>query len=252
MGSNDFLSVYPYSFAEAKRLNELDRWKESHKENMVCKNAIEEAIRRDFDGMHLHEKCAKDIITQFGYHRTAYVLANSLQQKDYDGRFSHGNHHWAKQTYTPLDRDAYTDRNADFAVDSHPAVLDGFVNQFRRAYQTLGMFDHTHCQPDTAKQDFEGNVIVLSADVLNERSLAPESQLWLCTGGFGSRAGASGRGVFATCLFDGEKTRWNREDFVGVLADSQLPDWAREKLQELRAHEQTEAPAPEMGGMTMQ
>lgn len=76
MGSNNFLSVYPYSFAEAKRLNELDRWKESHRENVACKNAIEEAIRRDFDGMYLSADCAKSTIEQFGYHRTAYVLAN--------------------------------------------------------------------------------------------------------------------------------------------------------------------------------
>ena len=137
MESKDFLSVYPYSFAEAKRLGELDRWKESHKENATCKNAIEEAIRSGFDGMHLQQDCAKDVIAQFGYHRTAYVLANCIQRKDYDGRFSHGNHHWAKSIVVPPDRDAYTDRNADFAVDSHPAVLDGFVNQFRNATQSL-------------------------------------------------------------------------------------------------------------------
>ncbi|WP_312102486.1 DUF3849 domain-containing protein [Pygmaiobacter massiliensis] len=72
MENKDFLSVYPYSFTEAKHLNELDRWKESHKENVACKSAIEEAIRIGFDGMHLSSDCAKSIITQFGYHRTAY------------------------------------------------------------------------------------------------------------------------------------------------------------------------------------
>lgn len=246
MGSNNFLSVYPYSFSEAKRLNELDRWKESHKENVACKNAIEEAIRSGFDGMHLSADCAKSIIGQFGYHRTAYVLANSLKTKEYDGRFSHGNHDWAKRTYIPSDRE----HSAAFAVDSHPAVLDGFVNQFRRAYQSLGVFDHTHCLPDPNKQDFEGKVIVLSADTLNESHLTPQDQLWLCTGGFGSHANSRGRAVFAICLFDEEKARWNREDFVGVLADSQLPDWAREKLEQLQGQKESEAPA--MGGMTMQ
>lgn len=246
MGNKDYIAVYPYSFSEAKRQNELDRWKESHKENVACKNAIEEAIRRDFDGMHLKKECATDIITQFGYHRTAYVLANSLRQKDYDGRFSHGNHDWAKRTYIPSDREHI----AAFTVDSHPAVLDGFVSQFRRAYQSLGVFDHTHCLPDPNKQDFEGRVIVLSADTLNESHLTPQDQLWLCTGGFGSHAISRGRAVFATCLFDGEKARWNREDFVGVLADSQLPDWAREKLEQLQGQKESEAPA--MGGMTMQ
>ncbi len=252
MEIKEFPYIYPYSFSEAKRLNEFDRWKASHKENVDCKNAIGEAIRRDFDGMHLKKECAESVIEQFGYKRVEYVLANSLQCKDYDGRFSRGNHDWAKRIYIAPDKDSYSNRNLDFAVDSHPAVLDGFVNQYRRAFQSLGMFDYTHCLPDTSKQDFEGKVIVLSPSTLKESCFTPQDQLWLCTGGFGSHAGARGQAVFATCLSDCEKTRWNRTDFVGVLADSHLPDWAREKLQELTAQEQTETTAHQIGGMTMQ
>ena len=60
---------------------------------------------------------------------------------------------------------------------------------------------------------------------------------------------SSGRAVFATCLSDGETARWNREDFTGVLDDKFLPEWAREKLEELMTQEQTDAPT--MGGMKM-
>lgn len=244
--ANDFPYVYPYSREEAQRLNEISQWRESHKENVACKNAIEEAIRSDFDGMHLDKGCAERVIDRFGYHRVAYVLANSIQQKDYDGRFSRGNHDWAKQTYIPPEKDAYTDSNSKFAVDSHPAVLDGFVNQYRRAYQGLGLYDRTHCLSDTEKQDFEGKVLVLSPKTLKESCLTAQDQLWLCTGGFGAHAEARGRAVFATNLSDGEKTRWDRTDFVGVLADSHLPDWAREKLSEIQEQESSS-----MGGMEM-
>jgi len=48
---------------------------------------------------------------------------------------------------------------------------------------------------------------------------------------------------------DGETARWNREDFIGVLDDKFLPEWAREKLEELMTQEQTDAPT--MGGMKM-
>ena len=244
--ANDFPYVYPYSCEEAKRLNQLPLWRDSHKENVDCKDAIEEAIRRDFDGMRLKKDCAESVIAKFGYHRVAYILANSLQQKDYDGRFSHVNKEWAQQTYIPPDKDSYSNRNLHFAVDSHPAVLDGFVNQYRRAYQSLGLFDHTHCLPDTENQDFERKVVVLSPKTLRESCLTAQDQLWLCTGGFGSHANASGRAVFATNLADGEKTRWDRTDFVGVLADSHLPDWAIEKLSEMREQESSA-----MGGMEM-
>lgn len=253
MADKEFPYVYPYSCEEAKRLGELDYWKESRKENIACKDAIEAAIRRDFDGMRLKADCAGSVIEEFGYHRVAYVLANSIQHKDYDGRFSQSNKAWAKQTYIPPDKNSFgDDYRTSFVADSHPAVLDGFVNQYRRAYQSLGMFDHTHCLPDTAKQDFEGKVVVLSPRNLREKCLTPQDQLWLCTGGFGSHADARGRAVYATNLGDGEKTRWNRNDFHGVLADSHLPDWAREKLMELQGQAQTAGDSSEMGGMTMQ
>ena len=175
MADKEFPYVYPYSFAEAKRLDELKDWKASHQENIACKNAIEAAIRRDFDGMHLKADCAESVIANFGHHRVSYVLANSLQQKEYDGRFSHGNKEWAQQTYIPSNKDAYSNRNADFTADSHPAVLDGFVNQYRRAYQSMEMFDQTHCLPDTEKQDFEGKVVALSPRVLKANCLTPQN-----------------------------------------------------------------------------
>ena len=243
MADREHLPVYPYDRAEAGRLEQTEQWRESLKLNIACKDAIEQAIRRGFDGMCLESDCVNSVIAEYGYHRTAYVLANSLQQKDYDGRFSRGNLDWAKQIFIAPDRKgAYRYK---FAVDSHPAVLDGFVNQYRRAYQALGMFDRTHCLPDTNKQDFVGKVIVLSPDFLKESCFTPQDQLWLCTGGFGSHANARGRAVFATNLGDGEHTRLNREDFVGVLADSFIPDWARERLQQLR-NEQNQS-GPEMG-----
>lgn len=252
MANKDFSAIYPHSLNEAKRLGEADRWKASHNENIAYKEAIEAAIRRDFDGMHLKADCAEGVIESFGFHRTAYVLANSLQYKDYDGRFSHKNKLWAQKIYVTPDVDSYRDLNVAFVVDSHPAVLDGFVNQYRGMYQRLGMFDQTHCLPNTAAQDFQGQVLVLRADILKNAHLTPQNQLWLCSGGFGARPDARGRAVYATCLADGEKARWDRSDFAGVITDEHLPDWAGARLAALRGQEQTAGDTPEMGGMHMQ
>lgn len=60
--------------------------------------------------------------------------------------------------------------------------------------------------------------------------------------GFGCSPHAIGRSVRCTCLGDGEMTRWNRDEFIGVLDEKYLPDWAREKLMELTAPRQ-ETPA---------
>lgn len=64
--------------------------------------------------------------------------------------------------------------------------------------------------------------------------------------GFGCRPHAIGRSVRCTCLGDGETTRWNRHEFIGVLDEKYLPDWAREKLMELTAPRQEEPAADEM------
>lgn len=59
MAHTDFSYLYPYSAEEARRRNELDQWRQSHRMNIACKEAIEAAISRDFDGMHLDADCAK-------------------------------------------------------------------------------------------------------------------------------------------------------------------------------------------------
>lgn len=230
--------LYPYSSDEARRRGEIDLWRESRKANIACRDAIEETIRRDFDGMHLNADCAKSVIAEYGYKRVNRVLANTVQQKNWDGRFSQENKEWAKQTYIPPDKNNF---NLDFVVESHPAVLDGFVNQYRRAFAELGMFEHTHCEPDSKEMDYRGKVLVLSRDILREGCQNPKDQLWLAQGGFGCDPEAIGRSIQCVCLSDGERTRWNRHDFVGVLKEEHLPDWAREKLAELYPPEQ-EAP----------
>ena len=170
------------------------------------------------------------------------LLSATLQQKHYDGRFSPQNKTWAASTFIPP-----SDRNYEFAVESHPAVLDGFVKAFREAQAELKLFDRSQCD-DMTTQDLEGKVLVMSPFTLKESYWAPENQLWLATGGFGCVPTAAGRAVYATCLGDGEQVRWNRSDFIGILREEHLPDWARERLEQL----QQESPStPEMNQPSM-
>lgn len=91
--TKDHAYLYLGSVSEARRQNELALWRASHLENIACKQAIEEAIRRGFDGMHLSHDCARGVIEDFGFKRVGWVLAATLQQKQYDGRFSPQNKH---------------------------------------------------------------------------------------------------------------------------------------------------------------
>ena len=234
--------LYPYSAAEARKRNELSLWRESHKTNIACRGAIEDAIRQNFDGMYLNEDCLAPVLTAYGYKRTERVLAATLQELSWDGRFSPANKQWAERRYIPQDER----HNAAITVRSHPAVLDGFVSFYRKAVQALNLFGAEHCVGDRAEQDFTGKVLVLSPDTLKESCWSQADQLWYARSGFGCEPHAIGRSVRCTCLSDGEMTRWNRHEFIGVLDEKYLPDWAREKLMELTAPRQEEPATGEM------
>ncbi len=244
--TKDHAYLYLGSVSEARRYNELDKWRDSHEQNVLCKQAIEDSIRRDFDGMNLDQASACSVIEEYGFKRVGWVLASTLQQKREDGRFSPQNKEWAASTFIPR-----SDRNHDFTVQSHPAVLDGFVNQFRKELEQLQMFDIAHCTTMMG-QNLEGKVLVMSPYTLKESYWAPENQLWLASGGFGCTPTAAGRAVYATCLGDGEHARWNREDFIGILDEQHLPVWAQSKLAEHRPAQQEQTAGPVMGGMTME
>lgn len=219
----DIQDVYPYTFDFAKSNGDTALCRASYKSNVACKEAIEAAIRNNFDGSHLNIDTAKQVIGEYGYDRVNWVLANSIQQKDYDGRFSNENKDWSKTFFIPLEKgDATLDRRCYFAVDSHPAVLDGFINQARRAYKELNLWDFSHCNT-TDQLDFVGKVMVLNPTMLKDSCKSGDFQLVFCTGGFGCSPTASGRKVYGEFLADGENCQYQRDDFIGELKPEHLP-----------------------------
>lgn len=107
---------------------ELEQYRTSRKANFACKEAIEAVIRENFDGMHLNPDAVKSVVGKFSEERVSHVLANTIQQKDWDTRFSNSNRSWASvfPMFEPQDR------RREYNVESHPAVLDGFVSLFRQ------------------------------------------------------------------------------------------------------------------------
>lgn len=248
----DFPYVYPCSHGEALRRGEGEHHDSSFRLNVQCARDIEDAIRAHFheaDGS-LGEQCAQSVLEKFGFKRVNFVLANSLQelQKSVSCRHLVSNeiYRWGQRTFVPEDGKY----NHYYMVDTAAALLEGFISQAREAYQALGLFGPEHCAGDPQEQDYTGKVLVMRSDTLKESCWDSRNQLWLGEGGFGCSPHARGQAVFATCLGDGEQTRWNRSDFAGVLDEQYLPYWAREKLEELLGPRQEQSD-PTMGGMNL-
>lgn len=123
--------VYYEPFSYAKENDEVDLYRTSYRLNSECKQAIQEAIADNYDGMHLGDDAVNQVVRQYGMERVGYILANTLRYKNYDGRFSPSNKEWAEQVGTPDNNTRIIKFRADWVVSSHPAVLDGFVTMYR-------------------------------------------------------------------------------------------------------------------------
>lgn len=127
------IPIYRHSAAYARQAGELKQFRESHFANIDCKNDIEKAVAAHFDGMRLDHHAIDGVMERYGPERVSLVLAATVQVKAWDGRFSSGNKDWAFTFDFPEPvNDLGFDRRNDYAVTSHPAVLDGFINLVRQ------------------------------------------------------------------------------------------------------------------------
>ena len=116
-----------YKEEEAQKALEKAQAVIERKTKVACKEAIERTISEKFDGYRLPKDTPDEVIRKYGSERVSYVLANTVMHLTHDGRFSPGNKAWAKEIepYAKYE-------NRDLIVSSHPAVLNGFINQTRR------------------------------------------------------------------------------------------------------------------------
>ncbi len=233
--------LYRYSFQEAQNLNEVELWRNSKEENIRCSEFIDNAIKERFDGKHLTSAkiTIADIIKEFGYDRTMWVLATTIRQHPDDVRISQENKDWAKSFILPDVKDF------DYSLKSHIGLVNIAATSVQQQYKSLGLYDYTHCISDG---DYTNQIIVLRADSLKEEYRTPENQLFLAQGGFGCNPQSRGRKIFGIYLNDGESCSVVRTDVCGVISPEHLPEWAKDKAAELLSgkSEDTEDECPEM------
>ena len=222
--------IYPYSLEYAIQHDERDQWRESYQASCDCARAIERVIDGNYDGQHLSDNAAVSILSEYGFDRVNWVLANTIREKGHDGRISLANKEWAKAYFVPQDTTQF-----QFVVNSHPGLTNLFVNDVRKAWRDLGLFDKNHCTG--TGEDYDGKVLVLDPTVLKDQYKSPDFQLFLADGGYGCSPTANGRAVYGRFLKDGKENVYYHQDFLGVLKDEHLPDWTSEKLAEFQSQD---------------
>ena len=128
--------VYPYSAAYASEHGEMAQYNLSYQANSACKEAIEQTISAHYAENRLDTEAAvKDVLEKFGTERVQFILANTIQRKNYDGRISQDNKAWAKTI--PMLEDSGASRHSDYLVvdQVNPGLTDLFTRQFRKVAQ---------------------------------------------------------------------------------------------------------------------
>ena len=122
------IPVYREYANYAFEAGEMDAYRASRDANMACRDAIEAAINANYSDNRLAtESAVESVLEKFSPERVEYVLANSIQQKDHDGRIHHRLKDWAKDIQVCPDHAQYC------IVDKvNPGLLSIFATEFNR------------------------------------------------------------------------------------------------------------------------
>ena len=120
--------IYRETANYAYEAGELESYRASLAANVECRRAIEAAISSNYGDNRLDADAAvKSVLEQFSPERVRYVLANTIQQKDFDGRIPQPLKEWAKSV------EVCPENASRFLVDKpNPGLTALFVDAFRQ------------------------------------------------------------------------------------------------------------------------
>ena len=138
-------SLYKHDVNYAVEHNEVEQYRESYKVNSACKEAIDRAINYNYSDNRLNSKAAlKEVEEKFDKERIAYVLANTIQFKDWDERICRKNKEWAKSIEIWRDKQAgESDDHRPFIIGkAHPGLIDLFTTRFVSEYEKEAEYEY--------------------------------------------------------------------------------------------------------------
>ena len=115
--------IYDGTAREANERGEVEKLKASRRADSDCRDAIENAIARNYDGSRLNTKAAiAEVREQFGDKRMVRVTASLILNRPHDARISPENMFWAEKNAAT--KKVCTNR-------THSGLLDIFAARLR-------------------------------------------------------------------------------------------------------------------------
>lgn len=122
--------VYRHDWQWACDNGHTEQYRLSRQQNKLCKKRIEEEIGNHYQDNCLDTAGILDILTkEFSIERVAYILANTVNHKDWDARISYENKTWARTIQVAAEQDM----NRTLVVSqAHPGLVDLLTTAVRK------------------------------------------------------------------------------------------------------------------------
>lgn len=126
--------VYRFPWSYASENGETELYRASMKANKACKDKIEAAVDSCYKGWSLDTKTViQTVADEFGTDRLTYLVANTIREKYWDGRFSKENIKWAFSIPVFEDESSFAGRkNQQLIINSHPGLIDLVATALRK------------------------------------------------------------------------------------------------------------------------
>lgn len=125
-------AIYAHSVAYAKEHGETKAYHESAQLNTDCMDAIQLAIEASHGNTNSYnmKDAVKNVVDQYGVERVVLLMAQTLQNANWDRRYSRENQQWAQSCEIPPGMQGIHSK-------THPMILDGFVKTLRKKTSIL-------------------------------------------------------------------------------------------------------------------
>lgn len=131
--------------------------------------------------------------------------------------------------------DAQSHEYSDVLDYYYTHILDEVKRiQEETANEPKGTVNRNDCHSINDYETLKGKIIVLDKEVLLKEYQSVSHQLYLADDGFGCYPKGNGNAIFAYNLYTGKKTRIEKYDVLGVIKEERMPEWAKEKREELK------------------
>lgn len=123
--------VYPYSYREAKARGQTAQHRRSYNLNVECALSIRAASTLNLANGHVPIENVRGVLEDYGPERVMWVLANTIQQRGSDTRYTEDSRRWAENFPIPADPYKNGDLRFGYLIEGWPPHVVEFLNLAR-------------------------------------------------------------------------------------------------------------------------